>query len=340
MITINIRKSDTQADATFHAERAIGSKTGLITSIRFDLNPRGHDRWSVTHPESTDLARLLPQDWTEEPTLSVSGKGGTFEQQLLTTVGEFVERYCAHWPVTSATHDMTTASYEEMRVSELPVVDFEYLDLYDPEQLEETSQAPFERTTTTKWIPGKNLLTGETVHVPTELVYMGEHTDWEGQSANFFSTSNGCACGSDPDSAVLGALYEGLERDAVMCSWFRETPPRRLDLSEWPQLDALREKVTTANSEIHVLEFDSETDVHTLGGMYVNRRDRRPKFMLAGGSNLDFRSAVRDALLEAEQGIKALKKAAAFEEHPNVDVTTITNLEDNIRYYIHPDNFD
>lgn len=335
MTTINLRAR--RRSRTASVERLVGGHTGLVSGVRFDSSVRGSDPTLNANIDTAAIGRSLPQDREDDPDPAAGGKGRTSTEGLLTAIGEFTERYCAFWPTTVHDHRTTEATYEELSSGETDVVDFEYLTPFDPADIRERGAGPFDRTTEIRWVAGTNLLDGEEVFVPSPLVGLGDIT---GSDPYFFSTSNGLACGPDLSSALLGAAYEAVERDAVMRSWYRQEPPTRLALDEWPELREERRAFENDFAAYRLCRFETDHDVHTLGVTYVDERNRTPKFVLAASADLDFESAVRDALVEAAQGVQSIRTSVAYDGIPEVESPDVMNLEENFKYYASPEQFE
>ena len=77
--------------------------------------------------------------------------------------------------------------------------------------------AAFTEDTRTTFVEGTSLLDGRVLHLPAELVYLGRPATSLRPIA--YSTSSGLACAPTYTEAVLAALLELVERDAVMLAW-------------------------------------------------------------------------------------------------------------------------
>ena len=91
--------------------------------------------------------------------------------------------------------------------------------LFHPTQLSEPGFpfAAFTEDTRTTFVAGLSLVDGSSVYLPAELVYLGRPATLVPAVA--YSTSSGLACAPTFTEAVLAALLELVERDAVMLAW-------------------------------------------------------------------------------------------------------------------------
>jgi thiazole/oxazole-forming peptide maturase SagD family component len=311
----------------------LGRRTGLVKTIHTMLQRRGAPEAMLSTPRTCDVGYLV--DAHGELDLSLGGKGRTLEGTLMSSIGEAVERYCLCWPDEAS---MVEATYEEI-ADRGAVVDYEYLDVYDPfvaERLE-----PFDRETEILWTQGTNLLTGKETYVPAELVWIDVGRLAQ-RPSHFLGTSNGCAAGGSMPAAVLNSLYELIERDGFVKTWARQTTPEQVDLTAVPEIAAFAaEHAEAVHRNVHVFEYDSPLDVPTFGAALVNEHDERPKFILGGSSSVDSRGAMRDAIVETIQGWPYVAELAIEYDLDELDPADPTdNFDANVLHYALPDNFE
>lgn len=135
--------------------------------------------------------------------LSVSqGKGLTVAAAKASALMESVETYLAE----RIDRPVLIATYEDL-VERRPVVDVG--------ALPRLAGSKFQPGLKIAWIEGRNLFEGAPVWVPYEMV----HTDWSVPlpqgSGCFPATSNGLASGNTEEEALVHAVAEVIERDAI-----------------------------------------------------------------------------------------------------------------------------
>ena len=104
--------------------------------------------------------------------------------------------------------------------------------LFHPSQfgIQRFPLVPFTDDTQTTFVEGIDLADGSATFLPAELVYLRRP---EPRLAPIgYATSSGLACGPSLDEAILGALLEVVERDAVMLAWKCRLSLPLLDWSE------------------------------------------------------------------------------------------------------------
>lgn len=309
-------------------KRAIGGKTGLISSFYLSLPNRQDPETYLSIPDTAEFERLV--DSRHPLQLGLSGKGDDLNNTIMSALGETVERYCLCWP--DDRENMVEATYEEIQ-SHGEVVDWEYLNVFDDE-FRESHLDPVTRDTEVLWTTGTNLLTGEDVYVPAEYVWMRVQS-LETVPEYFLGTSNGCAAGGSLRSALLGSIYEAVERDAFMQTWCRQQTPKRFRIDDNPEVKAVKEDLMeNEHLKVDLLEFESDVDIPTVGVTFSNLREERPKFIMGGSATLDPTSAMIEAMNEAAQGWPYTNYMSVEYDMDNIDAQDATdNFDVNILYY-------
>ncbi|WP_049972815.1 YcaO-like family protein [Haladaptatus cibarius] len=315
--------------------RLLGNRTGIVNGVHTLQMEREAPDASLSKPTTCDFAELA--DLGGEVSLGLGGKGKNLEETLMSSIGETVERYCLCWP--EGVEEITEATYEEMQERET-VVEYEHLDIFS-EAVREEQLAPFEYDTPIYWTSGTNMHTGEEVHIPAEHVWMsmGPMAD---RPTRFMGTSNGCAAGGSLESAILGSIYELVERDAFMQMWARQDRPNKIDLDAYPRVKEFRdEHIDNEHLDVTLVDFGSSFDIPAVGAITVNQRDETPNFMLGGGAAVDLETAMIDALVETIQGWPYATEMVIQHDGDEIVRSDMNdNFDVNVLYYARPENFD
>jgi ribosomal protein S12 methylthiotransferase accessory factor len=179
----------------------------------------------------TDATALIG-NWINEYTGSSKT---THDAALAAGIGEALERYSASF---LPEHEFVTASAEELGPE---AVDPESFALFREDQWADPTLEiePFRRDTVVRWTRGFKVPSGEPAWLPVQLVYMS-WTRGRGDDKRIgFATSSGVACGPTLEEAVLTALLELVERDAVMLAWHNGLSLPLLDWSRDDEMSAL-----------------------------------------------------------------------------------------------------
>jgi YcaO-like protein with predicted kinase domain len=135
--------------------------------------------------------------------LAVSqGKGLDLTAAKVSGVMESIEGYHAE----HITLPLKIASFEELRYSHT---------LVDVSLLPQTPSRTFHTHRPIAWIEGHDLVAGESVWVPLDVVHLSYTAAPGWMPGGFAETSNGLASGNHPLEAVEHGLCEVIERDAV-----------------------------------------------------------------------------------------------------------------------------
>lgn len=204
------------ARAAWLVEMLVSPRCGLVT----DLSPqvRGPDEPCPPHLWTATLAHYDFRNVPRTERLN-AGKGRTEAEARLSALGESVERYSAyHW--------------DDARVRVGPAAPGAITPadcvLHSAAQYE--AGLPYPRWSpeiATAWIDGIELPMKTPVDLPAALVYLVSPTP-RPQDHVTAITSNGLSAGSGRDHAVLGGLYEVIERDALMITWLNRLPATQI----------------------------------------------------------------------------------------------------------------
>jgi oxazoline/thiazoline synthase len=244
------------------------------------------------------------------------GKGVTAAHAEVSALGEAVERHCGTYQGDEA---VVVGSLRGLGERALHPNDWQ---LFDPRQFtgrEAWNRAhsafqyvppEFDPDAELPWTPVWSL--GEQRHrlLPTGLLYYGVPAR-PGQPAPH-ADSNGCAAGSSLEDAVLHALLELVERDAVALWWYNRgrLPGIDLDAVTDPWLAEVRAGHAELGRELWVL--DGTADLGIPVHIAVSRRTGSPEELLFGfGAHLDARHALRRAVAELNQLLPAVLDRSA-----------------------------
>jgi ribosomal protein S12 methylthiotransferase accessory factor len=320
------------------ATQLVGRIAGLVDELAFYVPQRTAPDVVKTSVAPNDVDELLE---TPAGSWATGAAGFDVEACAISAVGELCERYCVY----QASGDCFVGSYDELTNDGEPTVDFEYLDVLDRERVEQIDLLnPVTKRDEFRWTRGLDLLTGEEVAVPAQLVYALPDVG-ESAARRFVGTSNGCACGQTATDACARAILELLERDGFMRTWLTQTSPDRIDVgslagdNESP-IDRLLRRVEGPNRSCHLVSYDGPTDVHTVGAVVESTDGSTPSFVVGGGAGIEASDAIEDAVAECAQMWITTRQRLARGRTPPDTVADVLNLSDNVLYYADPDNRD
>jgi len=166
----------------------------------------------------------------------------------------------------------------------------------------------------TRWCGAEHLPTGDRVQLPAELVVFPppERTIRP-------PITTGLGLGNGGIGALLSGLYEVLERDATMLSWYSTYEPMGLAVDD-EGYRTLENRARSEGLEATALLCTQDVDVPVVAAC-VHREGEWPRFAAGSAADLDPGAAARDALAEALQNwleLRRMGKARASEEHGSI----------------------
>lgn len=197
--------------------------------------------------------------------LSVSqGKGLTLQAAKASAVMEAIEGYHAE----EIDLDRLDGAHNDLRGSHR---------LIDHRRLAFLRDTEFDPARPLQWIEGRDLMSGDRVLVPSELV----HTDYTlprgPQAGCFVASTNGLASGNDPVEAIVHAICEVIERDAHTLWELRDLARKvatQLDLTSVndPACCEVIERLRQANMEVGVWDMTGDVGVATFHCLITDAR--------------------------------------------------------------------
>ncbi|MEF8907043.1 MAG: YcaO-like family protein [Haloarculaceae archaeon] len=165
------------------------------------------------------------------------------------------------------------------------------------------------------WVAGEHLAaedptaTGEAVHLPAAFVLHPPPTERFRPPL-----TTGLGLGNGGVGALLAGLYEVVERDATMLSWYSTADPLELSVED-EVVGTLTDRARSEGLEVTLLFLTQDVDVPVVAAAV--HRETWPRFALGSGANLDAAAAARSALAEALQNwteLRRMGRAGAREE--------------------------
>jgi ribosomal protein S12 methylthiotransferase accessory factor len=159
------------------------------------------------------------------------GKGAVALQALRSALGEVTERLLATLNFTSSHVRLEHATYNDLRRKGRRALGPEEVPLFASEQYARPGfpYAPFAPDAFMAWIEGTELLTGEPVLVPAQLVLM-YHVRHPAEVPIGYATTSGLSFHASRREAILHGLYEVVERDALNVCWYSKVVPPRVEV--------------------------------------------------------------------------------------------------------------
>jgi ribosomal protein S12 methylthiotransferase accessory factor len=118
-----------------------------------------------------------------------------------------------------------------------------------------------DKTEPLRWVRGLSLSDGREVYLPLVMVYL--YTGHASRSERIcIQITTGCAAHRTTEQALLGAILEVVERDAISLTWLQELPLPRITIDHLPpQFGAYWDAYQKSSKELEYVFFDATTDV-------------------------------------------------------------------------------
>jgi ribosomal protein S12 methylthiotransferase accessory factor len=280
----------------------VDRQTGLIKHVFHDLT-----------------SNLMPLAAAEMPIMGSEtveagyGRTDTIEGSHLVAMLEVLERFAGHQPRSKrssvrGSFREISAEYGE-RCLHPSIYNLHTADQYEQPtfRLER-----FRDDLPVDWCWGYSARRREPVLIPSQLVYYWLPQNKDRPVNRFvYDSSNGCAMGGSLEEAALHGLYEIVERDAYLTSWYARLPPRRIDLSTLtdPRARALVARAHADGFEVHLFDMRLDIDVPAVWGLIVDpRTNAEVKSYCASAAHGDWDRAVFSALVEITTSIGVYRR--------------------------------
>ncbi len=270
------------------AERGVDPRIGLLAEVgereSFPI-PYYVARLADTAPFSDAHAAAF-----------AGGADDDWDAAFMKALGEGLERYAAGVYRSSS---FTTGTAADMSNPITPDV------FVRPD-----SAAAYSPDDTLPWTTGERLDTGERVDLPAEFVRFPPP-----ENRYRPAITTGLGLGNTGAEAALSGLYEVIERDATMTTWYSTTDPLGLDVDDGT-FDRLVKRARAESLSVTPLLVTTDIDVPVVA-VGVHREEAWPRFAAGSGAALDPVAAARSALSEALQNwteLRSMGEAAAAEE--------------------------
>ena len=222
------------------------------------------------------------------------------EKAKMGAFGECVERYCCS---SYDENDFIFESYERVKDYAVNVEDFV---LYSESQYErEDFSAPrFPAEKKINWVEGYSLTEKREVLVPACFVYTPYRLTKTKEPLFLKETiTTGAACGSSLEEAVIGGIYEVIERDAFAITWLNQLPLPRLDFASIRNESTITlvEKMKNSSLFLFANYITLDIKVPTFCAALMDTSGKLPILQLGCSSSLDPEKALLSSITELFQ---------------------------------------
>ena len=277
------------------------SLTGIVHSMEITSDPvagtyHAIATWTSPLPQPGKRSLLRRQD--------AHGRGITQEQAELGCIGEALERYSL---IYRGDEPLLRA-----RVADIQGVDPREILLYSEQQYRTREEwnctaseryfvgEPFDPERPIEWFPATDLIAGQKAFVPAACTLMW-YPFQAGESEFALADTIGCGSAWTLEDALVHALLEWIERDAVAIWWYNRIhrPAVCLSSFEMPELQKIQTALRKLNRDLVLL--DCTTDVGIPAYVCVSARLDGTEPLFASAASISPKTAAWKAAAELGQ---------------------------------------
>jgi ribosomal protein S12 methylthiotransferase accessory factor len=263
-------------DTLGRAEIALDERVGIVTEV-------GE---IASFPAPYYLARVSETAGFSDVSAAseAAGVATDWDRAFMKALGEALERYSAGVYRTDVFEHGASAEIE----GAVPPSSFV---LPDSAETDAGASIP--------WVPGENLVTGESVRLPAEFVQFPPPEHRHGPSI-----TTGLGLGNSGAEALLSGLTEVVERDAAMLSWYSTFEPLGLAV-DGEGFEALARRARSEGLAVTPVLLTQDVDVPVVA--VAVERDDWPRLVVGSAAGFDPGEAAQSALAEALQSWMELR---------------------------------
>lgn len=253
-----------------------------------------------------------------------TGKGLTNIQAQVSLTMEAVERFSSEYDESKQLR-LIRGSWKELKNRN---------NTLDPRELILSHFADYDEYKEISWAEGFDLINAESILVPACAVW---HPFDDNEPFLFSTHTNGIASGNTMEEAILHALLEVIERDAISIIKFSRDKKEYVIIDDAPEnefLHDLYEHFQRAHTEISLYNYTSDLGIPVLAARIEDQIHADLMPVEGYGAHLDPKVAAARAMLEA-----ASSRALLIQRHglDNLRETPIPYLEPEM--YLESDEF-
>jgi ribosomal protein S12 methylthiotransferase accessory factor len=269
----------------------IGTTTGVLSDGARFLSYRDEPRLVTRVVSAGDLSqvwslsnRCLPAK-PSRPIIRSSGSGIDDDEALTPALAEGLERYCT---VMYPEEQVVVASATELGQS---AINLDVIPRCSATELAHPKcpLVPPDKSIPIRWVKALSLLSFQTVYVPLVMVYL--HTGLLNASERIcVQITTGSAAHSSYEKALLSAVLEIIERDALSVLWLQKMSLPRIELDRIPgSVMPYWEQYDRSSRALEYVFFDATTDfdVPTIYGVQISHMNSRLHTLVSCSSALD-----------------------------------------------------
>ncbi|MBY0244059.1 MAG: YcaO-like family protein [Sphingobacteriaceae bacterium] len=303
----------------------ISSELGIIKSL-YGLARNSNDPYYYNYAmSSANINYLLGKN--TEYSLATGGCGLTQSDAYLGLVGETLERYSSAF---FNPKEKILSSYQQLN-KEAIAPDKTALFHTNQYKNKDFHFHPYTNDIEISWFPMYNLCTGVETYYPGQFIFMPYQED-ENNVTN--GNSTGLATHSHVYKAILGAIYEVIERDCFALTWYQKIKAPKIKITK--AITEYIEGIFPTKCEFHLFDISYDWPVKTIFGLCLGETEFGKFVICASASRHTHTEAIKKVLQELGQGIPytkfLIKENASWE--PKIDYSDVNNFSKHAALYL------
>jgi len=311
-------------------------KEGLISDIVFEPTFYDEPQFIKTQT-SSPFDRGLSDG--KKPWYVGYGRGDSlfFEESIAKAIGEFLERYPL---LLYREKDLIRASMEDLDTNGERYLNIRDLAGASGVQKAMDKRFYFDETSEFFWVKGKSFLDNQDCLMPAQLIFWNYNTihgNWAEPILKETNTS-GASGHYTLKKAILGGIYELIQRDGFLIYWLNKASPPQIDPDsiDYALLKELLEECRRLNFEVHFYNTTTEIGVPSCICSVFDHTGVGPKISLGAGCEIDWDKALLRSLTEAFSVYHWIRREATNEKTGSVALffnkeTTKNQMFDEVR---------
>jgi ribosomal protein S12 methylthiotransferase accessory factor len=296
----------------------------IISSINFDSfycdEPKIIRTTVNIHP---DYKKFLQTDGSIPAYgMSAHGDSENVDEAIAKLFGEMLERYPL---LIYRDKELLRASIKTLLKKKKIFLDPRMVSGFSGDQKNIFSGYQFNKESLFCWTEGKSLFSGKKALIPSQLIFWNYNFQKYGwrEPAIREQNTNGAGGHYALTKAILGGLYELIQRDGFLIYWLNGLSLQKIknDSIEYEPLKNLLEDCQDLGLEVVFLNTMTELGVPSCICLVLDHSETGPKVSLGGGCESDWSKALYRSLIET-LGVYhwiRLKKTELGEKYPYLE---------------------
>lgn len=227
------------------------------------------------------------------------GVSPDLEEALSKVIGEFLERYPL---LLYRTKDLLRSTTSALTRRGQAFLDPSKLAGFAEWQKTLFPRRKFDENSIFNWVWGEELLSKKRVLIPAQLIFWNYQVNFDSEEPYLRQPiTNGAAGHFSREEAILGGIYENIQRDAFLIHWLNFIVPPRVDIASIKDrtLRGLIQSFSRCKFEVIFLNTTLDLAVPSCICVLVDHSGIGPKVAVGGGCGWNYEHALLRSLTEA-----------------------------------------